>query len=146
MAELVSAFIGLAAIGFSVSQSLCGIINELKDAPRELRSLSDELFSFHDMLSLLLETDFFREQRIESPLKAHSPAVGRGKVVADAREILYEIWDFIQEMQKQNGKDRGELKVNKMKWVLQHKRTQRMRERLANQKQGICQFLIVHIL
>lgn len=55
MAELVSAIVGLIAVGAKVSDSIYTLIDTLKDAPNEFLALSNEVTDFQLVLSKVIE-------------------------------------------------------------------------------------------
>ena len=137
MAEFASAIVGLAAVGAKVGNSLYGLIDTLKDAPAEFLALSNEVTDFRSIVSQYLE---------------HAGTVGHKdeKILDCVREnggkILKDIEQLVADVVKEKKRGAEPYKVDRVQWLRQVKKAQKLRGLLRAQKASICNFLALEIL
>ncbi|KAF2678086.1 hypothetical protein K458DRAFT_317874 [Lentithecium fluviatile CBS 122367] len=114
MAEFVSAIIEFVAVGAKTGNGLHSPIDTFKDAPNEIRALSDEVDHFQAMLSKLLDLDDPKEWASE---KHDAAKIGVGGMVKNGQQIIEKIGALIEKARRERLAKDGENQVNKFQWV-----------------------------
>ena len=132
MAEFVSAIIGLVAFGVQVGDSLHGLIDTLKEAPKEFRDLLNEITDFRLVLSKL-ETVRDRGELSENGFQA---------ILQRGEDTLREVDRLVKKLTKQSGHDGQDSQVNRIKWLRRIKQARKLQDTLRWQKSSICNMMV----
>ena len=127
MAEYASAIVGLVVFGASVGHKLNAFIQTLKDAPNELRDLSEEIQQFRitlDKFQHVKRNGLLEEIDFESLCKY-------------AVEALDDIQRFVEGIVQSHSSEGLEKGIKRFKWLASEKRAKILRERLQWQRSSI---------
>ena len=127
MAEYASAIIGLVLFGASVGKKLNVLIQTLKDAPDELRDLSEEVQQFQGTLDKLQQV---KEQGLLDD-------VGCESLCTYASESLNDVQNFVTGIIQSDLREGLEKGMKRIKWFAHERRAKRLRERLQWQRSSI---------
>ena len=134
MAEFVSAIVALVAVGAQVGNSLHDISTTIKDAPDEFQKLWTEEAEFRRILSEILEA----RQLDQLPLAKNKSRTDIDTILERSFEKLQEVRILVQNVSKQQQyREKGTLRVDRLKWMTKVRKARKMQEDLRVQKSTI---------
>ena len=133
MAELASTIVGVVAVGVQVGTCLHGLVDTIRDAPKEFQRLWEEEKEFREELSEVLEARQLGEISVSKNKSFDHVDV----LLERAFDKLREMRLLVREVSEKRQDNSANVRVNKIKWLYKVTKVKKLQEELRLQKAAV---------